>query len=41
MIASANNPESVVLGDVNGDGRLDIVFASAGSNVLGVILSSP
>jgi hypothetical protein len=39
---TGDNPESVVLGDVNGDGRLDILSANAGlSNTLGVVLSAP
>ncbi|RZK57829.1 MAG: VCBS repeat-containing protein, partial [Hymenobacter sp.] len=36
-----SDPTGVTLGDVNGDGRLDIVVANQGSGTLGVLLNNP
>ena len=38
--ASGVNPNWAVLGDVNGDGKLDIITANAGSNTVSVLLNT-
>ncbi len=37
---TTNNAVSVALGDVNGDGRLDVVATNSGNNTVGVLLNS-
>jgi trimeric autotransporter adhesin len=38
--AVGNNPESVAIGDFNGDGRPDLVVANHGSNTVSVLLNT-
>ena len=38
--ATGNNPKSLTLGDVNGDGKLDIVIANESSRAVGVLLGN-
>jgi len=37
-VGAGSTPQGVVLGDVNGDGRMDIITANTGSNTVGVLL---
>jgi len=39
-LSTGTNPSSVAIGDLNGDGRLDLAVANAGSNTVSVLLGS-
>jgi hypothetical protein len=39
--SGGNRPVDVATGDVNGDGRLDIVLSNTATNTVGVLLNSP
>jgi uncharacterized protein (DUF2141 family) len=39
-LTTGTNPSSVAIGDLNGDGRLDLVVANAGSNTVSVFLGN-
>ena len=38
--ATGTSPQSVAIGDVNGDGRLDLISANSGSNTVSVLLGN-
>jgi uncharacterized protein (DUF2141 family) len=39
-LTTGTNPSSVAIGDLNGDGRLDLAVANAGSNTVSVLLGN-
>jgi hypothetical protein len=40
QITTGTNPDAVAMGDLNGDGRLDLAVANAGSNTVSVLLGN-